>query len=204
MSKKTQILFIHGGMTFKSQKDYLHFLRTRQISLEKWISWSDDYLQRSLGKNFEIIKPRMPKGDDAKYKEWEIFFSRYLSLLNKRVILIGNSLGGIFLAKYLSEHKLAQKTLATFLVCPPFDNTLSEEDLVGGFELKKNLSLLQKNSRNLYLLFSADDDVVPAAHAEKYRQKLPAAQIMVYPGKNGHFRVAKFPEIIKLIKQAAK
>ena len=32
MKTKTQILYIHGGMTFKNQKDYLHFLKTRKIA----------------------------------------------------------------------------------------------------------------------------------------------------------------------------
>jgi len=27
MKNKTQILMVHGGMTFKSEKDYLHFLK---------------------------------------------------------------------------------------------------------------------------------------------------------------------------------
>ena len=37
MKKKVQILMIHGGMTFKNKADYLRFLKTRQISIEKKI-----------------------------------------------------------------------------------------------------------------------------------------------------------------------
>ncbi|KKU43396.1 MAG: hypothetical protein UX61_C0021G0001, partial [Parcubacteria group bacterium GW2011_GWA2_46_7] len=51
---------VHGGMTFKNKKDYLRFLKTRQISIEKKIRWGEDYLDKTLGKNFEIIRPRMP------------------------------------------------------------------------------------------------------------------------------------------------
>ena len=65
--KKTQIFVIHGGMTFKNKKDYLHFLKTRKISIEEKISWSGIYLKEKLGKDFEIIKPRMPLQDNAKY-----------------------------------------------------------------------------------------------------------------------------------------
>ncbi len=71
---QTQIFIIHGGTTFKSKKDYLHFLKTRKISIEKRKSWTDDYLKKKLGKNFEIIKPRMPLQDNAKYDEWKIHF----------------------------------------------------------------------------------------------------------------------------------
>ena len=200
MKKKTQILVIHGGMTFKNNKDYLHFLKTRDISLEKKIRWTGDYLEKSLGRGFEVIRPRMPLPENAKYEDWKIHLERYLSLLKGNVILIGVSLGGIFLAKYLSENKLSKKVASTFLVCPPFDNTLSSEDLAGGFRLKSDLSLLEENSKHLHLLFSRDDETVHVSHAEKYRNRLENAHIVIYKSKNGHFKVRTFPEIIRMIR----
>jgi len=158
---------IHGGMTFKSKKDYLHFLKHRKISIVKRISWAGNYLDKKLGKRFEIIRPRMPAQDNAKYKEWKIHFERYFPKLKNNTILIGSSLGGTFLAKYLSENKFPKKIVSTYLICPPFDNTLPGEDLVGGFKLKSNLSLIEKNSKKLNLLFSQDDDTVPLAISSK-------------------------------------
>ncbi|MDR3549262.1 MAG: alpha/beta hydrolase [Candidatus Pacebacteria bacterium] len=198
--KKIQVLTVHGGMTFKSEKDYLHYLRTKKVSAKKKAYWAPDYLEKALGKRFEIIAPRMPLQDNAKYRDWKIFFERFIPLLKSDFILIGSSLGGVFLAKYLSEHRLPKKALSIYLVCPPFDNSLPGEDLVGGFTLKTDLSLIGKNSKNLYLLFSKDDDVIPVAHADKYRKKIKNACFIVYKNKNGHFNVPKFPEIVKLIK----
>jgi predicted alpha/beta hydrolase family esterase len=205
MSKnKTQIIIIHGGMTFKNKKDYLSFLRTREISIEKKIRWTDDFLDKKLGKDFEIIRPRMPLQDDAKYSDWKIHFERHFPKLRNNVILIGLSLGGIFLAKYLSENKFPKKILSTYLICPPFDSTLTGEDLVGGFKLKSDLKKIEKNSKNLYLLFSKDDDVVPISHAEKYRMKLKNARITIFKSKSGHFKISEFPEIIKMIEDDVK
>ena len=204
MKNKTQIFIIHGGDTFKNRKDYLYFLKNREITTEKKIRWSDDYLEKALGKNFEIIRPRMPLQDNAKYKEWKINFERYIPHLRDNIILIGGSLGGIFLAKYLSENKFSKKILSTYLICPPFDNTHPLEDLAGGFKLKSDLSLIEKNSNNLYLMFSKDDDIVPVSHAEKYRKKLKNAKIIVYKSKNGHFKIKKFSEIVKMIKKDIK
>lgn len=200
MKNKSQIIIIHGGMTFRNKDDYLAFLKNRPISIEKKISWSGDWLDRQL-RDYEIIRPRMPLQDNAKYEEWKIYFERFIPFFRENLILIGSSLGGIFLAKYLSERKFPKKIRGVFLVCPPFDDTLSGEDLVGGFKLKTDLSLLQKNTKKLYLLFSKDDNVVPLAHAEKYRQKLEGANIIILENQNGHFQVAKLPEIVKLIKQ---
>lgn len=198
--EKTQIFFIHGGDTFKNRKDYLYWLKTRKISLENRKKWGGEYLDKELGKKFQIIRPQMPLRENANYEDWKIYFERYISYLKNNIIFIGSSLGGMFLAKYLSEHRFLKKILSTYLVCPPFDNTIAGEQLVNRFKLGSDLSLLEKNSKNLYLMFSADDNVVPVSHAEKYRQKLKNAKIFIYKNKNGHFRIPKFPEIVKMIK----
>lgn len=204
MRKKIQVLLVHGGETFKNRRDYVKFLETVPVTIENRKRWATEYLDKKLGNGFEIIRPRMPLPENAQYKDWEIYFKRYLPLLGSRFILIGNSLGGTFLAKYLSENKLPRKALSTFLVCPPFDDTLPGEDLVGGFVLKADLSLIEKNTKNLHLLFSKDDPIVPVDHAGKYRKKLKNAHIVVLKNKNGHFGVATFPEIIKMIKEDCK
>ena len=194
---------IHGGMTFKTEKDYLSYLKNKEVSTVSEPYWEAD-LEKKLGNKFEIIRPRMPLSDNAKYRDWKILFERYIPLLRKDYILIGSSLGGIFLAKYLSENKILKKALSVYIVCAPFDNDLPTEDLVGGFKLKKDLSLLEENCRNLYVMFSEDDDVVPVSHADKYRKKLKEAEILTYGHMKGHFTAPKFPEIIKLIRQDTK
>jgi predicted alpha/beta hydrolase family esterase len=204
MKRKIQVFIVHGGMTFKNKKDYLHFLKTRKISIEEKIRWTGDFLKKKLGDNYHIIRPRMPLQDNAKYSDWKIYFERFFPYLTNNIILIGTSLGSAFLAKYLSENKFPKKILSTYLVCPPFDNSMPGEDLVGGFNLKSDLALLEKNSKNLYLLFSKDDDVVPVAHAKKYRKKLEKAKIIVYKSKNRHFVISEFPEIVKMIKNDVK
>lgn len=204
MKIKPQIVIIHGGMTFKNKKDYLRFLKTRPISLEKRESWTGNYLDKKLGKQYEIIRPMMPLKDDSKYQEWKIHFERYIPLLRKNLTLVGYSLGGIFLAQYLSENKFPKKILATYMIAPPFDDTIKGEDLVGGFKLKADLSLIKKNSPNTHLMFSKDDDVVPISHAEKYRAQLKDTDIIIYESKNGHFNVSEFPEIVKMMKADLK
>jgi len=197
---KTQIFYIHGGNTFKNKCEYLHFLKTREPSIEKKIAWNDKYLDDKLGKQFYIIRPRMPRQDGATFSEWAIHFERFFPKLKNNLILIGQSLGGIFLAKYLSEHKFPKKILAVYLVCPPFDDTLPTDTLAGGFKLKSNLSLLEKNCKKLTLMFSKNDMVVPVSQAKKYAAKLKNANILVYKHINGHFQISEFPEIVKMIK----
>lgn len=201
---KPQILLVHGGMTFKNRHDYLNFLKTREISLESSPRWSKEYLDKKLGKKFEIIRPSMPLKDNACYEDWKIHFERYLPFLRSKTILIGSSLGGIFLAKYLAENKLRKKFLAVFLISPPFDNSLPHEDLVGGFRLPSDLSQLENSCRRLYLLFSEQDQVVPVDQAAKYALKLKQATIKIYPHISGHFQIAELPELVNFIKKDLK
>lgn len=204
MQTKLQILLIHGGETFRNHKDYLNYLKKRSVSVEKKPKWALEYLDRELGKKFEIIRPKMPLQENAKYEEWKIYFERFIPLLRNNVILIGNSLGGIFLVKYLSENKFPKKILSVYLTCTPFDDTCPSDDLVGGFKLKSNISLIEKNCQNVTFMFSKDDEVVPVSHAAKYEKKLKKSKIITYKSKNGHFQISVFPEIIRMIKKDIK
>ena len=175
-----------------------------KVSLEPKVYWSDDYLTNALGTDFEIIRPKMPLIENAKYSEWKICFERYIPLLRDDIILVGSSLGGVFLAKYLSENRFPKRILSTYLICLPYSNSVPGKDLVGGFRLSADLSLLATSSPRLTLMFSKDDLVVPLSHAAKYMKKLPHAKLIVYENKNGHFQVSEFPEIVEMIRTDAK
>jgi hypothetical protein len=43
-------------MTFKNNKDYIHFLKNRSISLDKFSSWKDEYLDKEIGRDIEIMR----------------------------------------------------------------------------------------------------------------------------------------------------
>lgn len=199
MEEKAQLLFIHGGMTFRYNEDYLSFLKNRTISIDKKNRWSENYLIEELQGKIKLITPKMPLKENAKYEEWKIHFERHFDFLEDNVILVGESLGGIFLAKYLSENKFPKKILSVYFVAPPYDNSLIDEDLVGGFELKEDLSLIETNCNNLSFFFSKDDGCIPIDHAKKYGIKLPSANIIICENKNGHFNVSEFPKIVKMI-----
>ena len=188
-------------MTYRSRKDFQKDLETYEVSLEKKKKWSGEYFDKALGRKFDIIRPMMPLAHNANYEEWKIYFEKYLVLLNKNPILFGSSLGGVFLAKYLSENKLKNKAQSVYLMSPPFDNTVVGEDLVGGFVLKSDLGLIQKNTKNLYLFFARDDEIVPLEHADKYQKKLPEATFKIFKNKGSHSSNTTFPELIKTIKE---
>ena len=197
---KKQVILIHGGSTFDTYKDYLAFLNGLKIDLKRYrrTKWSDS-LRQDLGSRFDVLLPKMPNPMNAKYDEWKTLFKKIASLLDNNVILIGHSLGAIFLVKYLSENNFPKKILATLLVSPPYDDEGMEESLAD-FILPKNLSKFNKQGSKIFIYQSKDDKVVPHSHLEKYKKALPNAIIREFK-KRGHFNQPKFPELIKDIKE---
>jgi predicted alpha/beta hydrolase family esterase len=198
---KRQIIVIHGGTTFKTYRGYISFLKNRPINLDRLRSKRDwkDTLQEKLGENFEVLTPRMPNGTNARYKEWKIWFERIIPFFRRNVILIGHSLGGIFLAKYLAENKIPKKIKSTILVAAPFDDSDKEES-VTEFKLPLSLEKFAEQGGRIYLVQSKDDPNVSFAHLEKYKRALPKAETMIFNDR-GHFRQETFPEMIRLLKQ---
>ena len=192
---KKQIIVIHGGDTFETYEEYIFSLKSFEIDFEKMMSkgWKDN-LEKDLGRGFEVVLPRMPNSFNAKYLEWKIWFEKIISFFENEVVLIGHSLGGIFLAKYLSENKFPKEILATFLVAAPYDDKNSDYSLAD-FTLKKDLGLLQNQFGKLFIYQSQDDDVVSFADFKKYKKALPNANFREFKNKR-HFRQENFPEII--------
>lgn len=192
---KKQIIAIHGGETFETYKQYISFLENIEIDFERMMSegWKDN-MEKDLGKGFEVVLPRMPNAYNAKYLEWKIWFEKMIPFFENKVVLIGHSLGGIFLVKYLSENKFPKKILAIFLVAAPYNDKNLDYSLAD-FKLKKDLSLLQNQSEKLFIYQSRDDAVVPFADFEKYKKALPDANFREFNNKE-HFSQKNFPEIV--------
>ncbi|MEK7669458.1 MAG: alpha/beta fold hydrolase [Patescibacteria group bacterium] len=134
----------------------------------------------------------------AKYAEWKILFDKIVPLLDEEVIFVGHSLGGIFLAKYLSEESCSKKVKAVFLVSAPF-NTGSEWDRNVDFILPEDMSELSNQVEDIFLYHSKDDPIVPFSDCLNYKKALPRAQVKVFEDRQ-HFNQENFPEILEDIK----
>ncbi len=199
-SMKQQIVFIHGGETFATYEDYFKYLADVEIDFSRLFAkrWHQQ-LQEVLGEGYEVIAPRMPNVWNAKYMEWKIYFEKHLPFIRDGVVLIGHSLGGIFLAKYLAEENFPVKIKATFLVAPPYDDKDSGYSLAD-FVLPKSLKKLEEQGGKISLYHSEDDPVVPFADFAKYSKALPTATARNFKDRE-HFTGAEFYEIVADIKK---
>jgi predicted alpha/beta hydrolase family esterase len=138
----------------------------------------------------------MPNAQDARYLEWKIWFEKIIPILNKEVILIGHSLGGIFIVKYLSENKFSKKIKTTLLVGTPY-NTPTRHPLVD-FVITNPLDNFIKQAGKIVMYHSKDDQIVPFSNLEYYRKEIPNADFRIFKNR-GHFNTESFPELVKLI-----
>ncbi len=163
MDKKHQVIVIHGGDNFDTYQEYLDFLKTFEININRYKSgrkgWKGN-LEGGLGSWFEVILPEMPNAFNAKYAEWELWFNKIIPFLEPEIVLVGHSLGGVFLAKYLAENVLSKTIKGLFLIAPPFDAEHAEYSL-GDFVLPESLKKIQDQTQNIVIYHSQDDPVVP-------------------------------------------
>ena len=196
---KRQVIFIHGGETFDEYEDYIEYLNRYEFNpaKEKDKRWKDSLGER-LGDGFEVMAPAMPSKYNAKYREWKIWFEKTFPYIHDGVILVGHSLGGIFLAKYLSENNFPTKICATYLIAAPYDSDNSEYSLAD-FILPDSLKKFEEQGGTIFIFHSEDDPIVPFVDLEKYLRALPSAVKVAFKDKN-HFMDEEFQELIDSIK----
>lgn len=190
-----QLVFVHGGETFDTYKQYLDALRGWEYDPqpEKAERWKDT-LVSELGEEWQVLMPSMPSKYNAKYLEWCIWFDKVVPHLVDGVILVGHSLGGIFLAKYLVEGSMPMRIKGTFLVAAPHDEAALGEPLAD-FTLPERLDRFASQAGKLFLYYSQDDPVVPYSALAAYQAQLPEATARTFADR-GHFLGPGFPELV--------
>ncbi|MGB4762377.1 MAG: alpha/beta hydrolase [Candidatus Saccharimonas sp.] len=194
-----QVIVIHGGTTFQEYDAYLKSLSEKKVDIDRFIytpKWKE-LLQDNLGSEYQVLLPSMPNSTNARYSEWRLWFEHISSLFSDNCILIGHSLGAIFLAKYLSENTLSVKVKATILIAAPYDDE-SLEDLTD-FKIKDLSNRLTKQAGKLVFFNGHDDPIISLADLKKYQDQLPSAEFTILPASD-HFVRKDFPELVSLLK----
>lgn len=194
-----QVVVIHGGNAFDSYEEYINFLQTKEVTLDRLRSrdWKST-LADELGDDFDVLTPKMPNPSNARYYEWKIWFERLIPLFDDNVIFIGHSLGGIFLAKYFSENVCPKKILATFLVAAPF-NTPENHPLVD-FNITASLEKFAEQGGRIILFHSKDDKIVYPKNVHFYKAALPNSEVKMFENR-GHFNSPEFPELVNELRE---
>jgi hypothetical protein len=157
---KKYVLFIHGAGEGAYEEDGLLVVS----------------LQNALGSAYEVRYPRMVNEESPEYADWKVQIESELATLGGEVILVGHSVGGSVLLKYLSEGQVKKSITGLFLIAAPYwgADEFWKWDQV---RLPQDTAARLAGIPRIFLYHSRDDEIVPFAHLGLYAAVLPQATI---------------------------
>ncbi|MBO9205480.1 MULTISPECIES: alpha/beta fold hydrolase [Niastella] len=153
------ILFIQGGGDDGYKED------------EKLVT----SLRTLLEASYQVQYPRMPSDESLPDFGWLHKIENEITAIKGQTILVGHSLGGSMLLKYLSEKDTQQEIAGIFLIATPFWS--GDEDWIKGLKLPAGFSDKLPKNTPVFLYHCRDDQEVPFEHLARYAQHLPNAII---------------------------
>jgi predicted alpha/beta hydrolase family esterase len=152
---KKEIFFVHSAGPQNSDQGSNNFV---------------DHLSKSLGNGYRLHHPMMPHPENPRYLDWKMALQSSLPVGGHKAALIGHSLGGSVIVKYLSEGLCQMPIAGLFLVGAPYWGTrgwsMQEFMLERGFQSK--LPEIGK----IFIYHSRLDNWVPYSHAQVYAKSL--------------------------------
>jgi predicted alpha/beta hydrolase family esterase len=166
---KKQVLFIQGAGEGAYEED------------EKLAA----SLRDAIGVEYNVIYPKMPNEENPEDEVWISQITKELASLDGKVILVGHSVGGAVLLKYLLKEKVQNPIAGIFLISMPYWGPEDEEG--EEYPLHEGFASQLPKDVPIFLYHSRDDEWVPFAHLEIYAEKIPQATIRKFDGRGHQF-----------------
>jgi uncharacterized protein len=175
---KKKILFIHSAGPQGAEEGSTNLLA---------------YLRKSLTE-YEIVAPKMPDPENPQYELWKLKLEKEISALRDDAVLVGHSLGGSVLLKYLAEEGFEKRISALFLIASPYWG--KKDWQIQEFKLPDNFPSTLPAIGQIFIYHSHDDEWVPFDHLRYYKKKLPQALERALVGRGHLFDKDNLPELI--------
>lgn len=141
---------------------------------------------------YKVFTPELPGGYYPKKEEWLNIIRDYSP--DENWILIGHSLGGVAILKYLEETMKPVKKV--ILIATPFE-PMSFSPIANFFTGGFNWEKIQKNSAEIIIMNETNDTVVPLEHGKKYSKEL-GVDLDIIPGGT-HFHIIDLNHLKKMV-----
>jgi predicted alpha/beta hydrolase family esterase len=141
----------------------------------------------------------MPDEVNSPYPAWKAEIESRLASLSGPVALVGHSVGGSVLLRWLCDSQAARNVAGLFVVAAPFrgaDEFWRCDELTLPPEAAAKLA----GDWPLFFYHSRDDDVVPFAHLALHAAAFPRAAIRALDGR-GHQLCNDLTEVAADIRQ---
>jgi len=184
---KQQLFFLHSGGPQGPHEGSNDF-----------VAW----LNLQLAHDYEIIHPVMLHPEAPDYQAWKPRLQEELARLRDGVLLIGHSLGGSLLLKYLAEESISFSMDGLFLIGAPYwggDDNWQHPP----FNLPADFPATLPNIAHIFLYQSQDDPIVSSTHLGLYAKAMPQAIARMLIGSD-HFFASGLPELANDLKSVSE
>lgn len=143
-------------------------------------------LAKSLGNDFLLHSPPMPTPENPRYIAWKMALQSSLPVGGNKAALIGHSLGGSVIVKYLSEGLCQLPIAGLFLVGAPYWGARgwAVDEFMFQRDFQSRLPAIDK----IFVYHSRNDRFVPYSHAQLYTKTLPQSAMRTIDGDDHEFR----------------
>lgn len=171
---------------------------------EGWRPW---LRQKLVEKGFKVEAPQMPNTDHPKMDEWVEHLRKHVGTPNKDIILLGHSLGGITILRYLEGLKQGEKIgAAIFFAGFSYDlhHPGYKGELSNFFQTPVNFEEVKKHCAKFVVVYSRDDPGVTLEHTLALEKNLNIKAIIQdgmkhYSGDDGFTEMPIALEIIEKV-----
>jgi predicted alpha/beta hydrolase family esterase len=142
-------------------------------------------LQKSLGNKYMLHHPSMPQPENPRYQEWKYKLQSTLPVGGNKVAIIGHSLGGSVVLKYLTEGLCQVPIAGLFLIGAPYwgNRGWTMEEFMFTSDFSSKLPIIDQ----VFIYHSKSDHWVPISHAECYAKQLHGSTIRKISGDDHEF-----------------
>ena len=186
MNSKATVIVIHG---YQGHPD------------TGWKLW----LKQELGKlGVQTFLPPMPTPNTPKEDEWVATIAEQVKNASEPIILVGHSLGGSALLRYLEHKPEKQITGAIFLAAAvDFTTHADHPDVALFLEQPIDFDAIKKHSAQFLVINSTNDDAIAPLEGEILSKELNCRRLLLH--NRGHFSAeegtTEIPELLKEIRE---
>jgi len=133
------------------------------------LSWFPKAKEHLFAKGYQVFVPDLPGGYFPILEDWLEIVRSYN--LDENWIVIGHSLGGVTILRFLEETK---KPIAQAIVVASPLEAMNFGALENFYQTDFNWKKIKSNAESIDLIYESDDPVVPIANGEKLAKVLEA------------------------------
>ena len=167
---KKEIFFVHGAGPQNIYQGSNNFVA---------------HLSKSLGNGYRINHPKMPEPENPRYMAWKMALQSIIPIGGNKAALIGHSLGGSVIVKYLSEGLCQMPVAGLFLVGAPYWG--SKGWSIDEFKLQHDFMSKLRSIDKIFIYHSRNDRWVPYSHGQSYAKLLPGSVLRTIDGDDHEF-----------------